>query len=381
MKLFRSLVGLNSVKLVSDLMKFLALLLLLAHPVLAAPPGKTEVSIVDEDFHINGRPTYAGRSWQGHRVEGLLLNSRVVQATFDDLNPETMQRWKYPDTGKWDAERNVSEFIAALPEWRAKGLLAITVNFQGGSPEGYSSKQPWETGAFTAEGELRPEFADRMRRVLNKADELGMVVIMGYFYFGQDERLHDETAVLKATDNATHWLLAGGWRNVLVEIANETNIRSYHHKILRPDHIHELINRVRQTRHEGRSLLAGTSYGGSVLPGNNVLRASDFVLLHGNGIKSPARITEMAAKTRARQGYHPMPIIFNEDDHEDFDQPENDFAAAIAAHVSWGWFDWRRKGESFEEGYQSVPVNWSTSTERKRGFFKLLSEISGAAKP
>ena len=148
-----------------------------------APPRKTQITIVGEDFHINGQPTYAGRHWKGHRIEGLLLNSRMVQATFDDLNPETAKRWAYPDTGKWDAERNVREFIAAMPEWKRHGLLAVTVNFQGGSPEGYSQKQPWETGAFTAEGALRPEFAERMRRVLDAADEQGMVVIVGYLLF------------------------------------------------------------------------------------------------------------------------------------------------------------------------------------------------------
>jgi hypothetical protein len=35
------------------------------------------------------------------------------------------------------------------------------------------------------------------------------------------------------------------------------------------------------------------------------------------------------------------------------------------------------KGEGFDAGYQSVPVNWSTSSERKKGFFKLLREITG----
>jgi len=35
------------------------------------------------------------------------------------------------------------------------------------------------------------------------------------------------------------------------------------------------------------------------------------------------------------------------------------------------------KGEGFDAGYQSVPVNWKTSSERKKGFFKLLSEIAG----
>ena len=168
----------------------------------ATPPGRTTLTIVGEDFHINGKPTYAGRTWNGHRIEGLLLNSRMVQATFDDLNPETVKRWAYPDTGKWDPERTVREIIAAMPEWKAHGLLALTVNFQGGSPEGYSGKQTWLTGAFNEDGSLRPEYADRMRRVLDAADSLGMAVIVGYFYFGQDQHLKDEAAVLHATDVA-----------------------------------------------------------------------------------------------------------------------------------------------------------------------------------
>jgi hypothetical protein len=67
-------------------------------------PGRTRVEIRGEDFCINGDPTYAGRTWRGHRIEGPLLNSRMVQATFDDLNSETRARWAYPDTGEWDPE-------------------------------------------------------------------------------------------------------------------------------------------------------------------------------------------------------------------------------------------------------------------------------------
>jgi hypothetical protein len=345
------------------------------------PVRKTTVSIVGEDFHLNGKPTYPGRTWKGHRVEGLLLNSRMVQAIFDDLNPETARRWAYPDTGTWDAERNVREFIAAMPEWKKHGLLAVTVNFQGGSPEGYSGKQEWETGAFTAEGALRPEFTGRLRRVLDAADEHGMVVILGYFYFGQDQRLRDEAAVVRATDEATRWLLDGDWRNVLVEVNNETDVKAYDHDILRPNRIHELIQRVRQTERAGRRLLAGTSYGGGGVPRENVVRASDFLLLHGNGVKDPARITGMVRQTRAIPGYKPMPILFNEDDHEGFDQPANNFSAAVAEHVSWGWFDFRRKGEGPGEGYQSPPVSWGISSARKRAFFQYCAEITGARNP
>jgi hypothetical protein len=342
------------------------------------PASKTVLTIVGEDFHINGQPTYAGRSWKGHRIEGLLFNSRMVQATYDDLNPVSVQRWAYADTNKWDAERNVNEFIAAMPQWKAHGLLAVTLNFQGGSPEGYSKAQPWLISAFAKDGALNPAFAERMHRVLDAADQLGMVIILGYFYFGQDQHLADEAAVVRATDHATNWVLAGGWRNVIVEVNNETNPRGYDHDILRPARVHELIERVRKTEHEGRRLLVGTSYMGGVIPQENVVKASDFLLIHGNGVKDPARITDMIKQTRAVPGYNPKPILFNEDDHENFDQPANNFAAAVAEHVSWGWFDYRRKGEGLDEGYQSPPVNWGISSERKRAFFAYLAEITGA---
>ena len=101
------------------------------------------------------------------------------------------------------------------------------------------------------------------------------------------------------------------------------------------------------------------------------------ILLHGNGVSDSARIGEMVRQTRMVPGYRPMPILFNEDDHFDFDKPANNFTAAIKEFASWGYFDYRMAGEEFDEGYQSVPVNWKTSSTRKKGFFKLLSQITG----
>ena len=148
------------------------------------------------------------------------MNSRMIQATFDDLNPETRTRWVYPDTGEWDPERNVVEFLDALPTYREHGLLAVTVNFQGGSPEGYSKDQPWENNAFTPEGEIRPPSLDRMARVIRRLDELGMVAILGIFYFGQDERISDEQGVIRALDNVVEWVHREGFRNILIEVNN-----------------------------------------------------------------------------------------------------------------------------------------------------------------
>jgi hypothetical protein len=347
---------------------------------LGAAERHTIVSIAGDEFQINGKPTYAGRSWNGHKIQGLLLNSRMVQGIFDDLNTNTVSKWAYPDTGKWDPERNMREFIAAMPEWRKHGLLAFTINLQGGSPEGYSKAQPWNNSAIAEDGSLRADYMKRLEHIIDRADELGMAVILGYFYFGQDERLRDEAAVIRATDNATQWILDHRYRNVLVEINNDCNDVRYDHVILRLDRVHELIERVKKVTRNGRSLLVSTSYVGGTIPKENVVRTADFLLVHGNGVSDPDEISKMVRKTRAVPGYRGVPILFNEDDHYDFEKPMNNFIAAVREHASWGYFDFRMKNEGFDEGYQSLPVNWGISSARKRGFFKLLGEITGEQK-
>lgn len=347
-------------------------------PTASADPPTTRVSIVADKFQINGQPTYAGRSWNGQSISGLLFNSRMVQATFDDGNPETRGRWAYPDSNTWDAERNTREFLAQMPVWRKHGLLAVTINLQGGSPEGYSKSQPWHNSVINADGSLDETSLARVAQVIDTADALGMVVILGIYYFGQDQRVSDEAAVIAGVDATIDWLVQRRDGNVLIEINNECNVKAYDHEILQPDRVHELIDRAQRRSAElHHPLLVGTSYGGGAIPRPNVVKSSDFLLLHGNGVKDPQRIGEMVRQTRAVEGYRPLPILFNEDDHFDFDQPANNFRAAVGAFALWGYFDFRMKGEGFDEGFQSVPVNWSISSDRKRGFFKLLSEITG----
>jgi hypothetical protein len=109
------------------------------------------------------------------------------------------------------------------------------------------------------------------------------------------------------------------------------------------------------------------------------VRVSDFLLLHGNGVGDPARIAEMVRQTRARPSYRPMPILFNEDDHFDFDKPTNNMLAAIGEYASWGFFDPGKN--NYQDGYQSPPVRWDINTDRKRAFFRLLAEITGTDAP
>ena len=339
------------------------------------------ISIQGDDFHLDGRPTYPGRDWRGHRIEGLLMNSRMIQGIFDDLNPETRSQWDTP-WGQWDPELNTREFVANMPAWREHGLISFTVGLQGGNPRGYGRGQPWHNSAFEPDGALRDDYMQRLALILDKANELGMAPIVSYFYFGQDHRFTGEEAVLAACDNATDWLLARGDRHVLIEIANECD-NHYVQPVIKDDRIHELITRVQQ-RSGGKldtpagRLLVGASMCGNKLPPASLVGASDFVLIHGNGVGEPARIREMVDQTRAIDTYRGQPIVFNEDDHFDFDKPDNNMIAAVSKHASWGYFDYRMEGEGFEEGYQSMPADWGITGARKQGFFGLLKEMTGA---
>ena len=377
-------------------------------------PGRTHVAIDREAWLIDGVPTYRQREYRGWPIEGRLLNSRMANAIFDDANSATRFLWRYPDTGRWDAVRNTDEFVRAVPVYREHGLTAVTVNLQGGAPFGYyredrfrellaerqvaytdaelwrglpgPASQPWHNSPFGAHGALAQEpggHLARLSRILQRTDELGMVVVLGIFYFGQDERLRDEAAVCRAVEETCGWVLQEGWGNVVIEINNECDVPRYEHDILQPHRVHELIARARRVTHGADRLLVGTSYGGGRVPGDAVCAASDFILLHGNGVAEPARIAAMVDQTRALPAYAGQPIAFTEDDHFAFDRPDNNFTAALSRRASWGYFDpgpgagGGLSPGNYADGYQNVPVNWAINTPRKRAFFDLLRQVTG----
>lgn len=180
------------------------------------------------------------------------------------------------------------------------------------------------------------------------------------------------------------WLLGKGYGNVLIEIDNECNVARYEHEILQPHRVDELIARAKSRYSKsGERLLAGTSYGGGRVPSAEVAQISDFIMMHGNGVIDPSRISEMVAETRALPGFTAKPILFTEDDHFDFDRRRNNFTAALSSYASWGYFD---PGDgaggvssfgNYRDGYQNIPINWGINTERKRSFFNFVREVTG----
>ncbi len=343
---------------------------------------KTQVAIAGDAFHINGQPTYPGRAFRGAKVEGQLFTSRMVNCIVNDQNPETRGMWAYRD-GPWDPERNTNEFIAALPLYRSHGLTSIAFNIQGGSPMGYGWHQPWHTSGYTPDGRLLPDYRARLLRVLDAADAHGMVPVLGFFYISATPALADEAAVVRATDEITDLICDSGYTNVLIEVANECDIPRWPHEIIKPARCHELVARV-QARSKGRvktaagRLLVSTSFATPASLPERLLATADYVLYHGNGLRTPADVHARAKSIRATPGYRGQPLLINEDDHFDFDKPENNMLAGVEEYSGWGYFDYRQIREPFEDGYQSLPVDWGINSPRKKGFFSLLAQVTGA---
>ncbi len=258
----------------------------------AAPPRQTHVSIVDGRWHINNEITHPGT-----RAEGLLLNVRMVNATFEDRNRRD-----------FDPDANTNEFIARIPDYVAHGVRAFTLNLQGGMP-GYEGAV---NSAFTEDGTLRDSYLRRVRRVIDECDRHGAVVILGCYYQRQDQILKDADAVRAGVVHAVEWIRAAGFTNVVLEISNEFDHDGFDHAILKTSQGQvELIQLAKKTAPE--LLVATSGLGHGRLP-DDVARTSDFLLIHFNGTPVgdiPNRI--------ARLKKFGKPIVCNEDDKTDRD--------------------------------------------------------------
>ena len=371
------------------------LLLILAAGPLAA---QTVVGIRGSQFTINGQPTYSaaqGFPAANPLIEGTLLNVRAVQAIFDDANyPRGGSKahpylspamgpvaFDYPN-GPFSAARNTREFLAALPAWRRAGVLAFTVNLQGGGPvDGnfglHGEPQPQANSAFGPHGNLKAAYADRLRQVIATADQLHMVVIVGFFYFGSehlvDQAPHDAYA-RKAVRQASLFLKNLPHRNVLIEIANEISLNGYEHPILKAGGVLQAVRLAQKTVE--RQIPVSFSWTGPLPPRNTAadaaFRAADFVMFHTNG-QTPRQVSNQIARMRAQFGSN-RPLLINEDGVSTFN-----LWAAVEHHVGWGFYD--QGLNNYHDGFQSPPVNWNINTLTKWIFFEQVARLTGSPVP
>jgi hypothetical protein len=249
--------------------------------------ARTQVTIRDGRWYVNDQVTYPGT-----RAEGLLMNVRMVNAVFEDRhNPE------------FDAEANTARFMEKIPDYAAHGVRAFTICLQGGMP-GYEGAL---NSAFAADGVLRESYLARVRRVIEACDQQGLVVILGCYYQRQDQVLTDEAAVRRGLVNVANWIQQCGFRNVVLEIANEFDHGGFNHRILRT--VEGQIELVRLVRQTAPGLLVSVSGLGHGRFPDALGEVVDFPLVHFNGTTLddiPARINALKK--------HGKPIVCNEDD-------------------------------------------------------------------
>ena len=221
--------------------------------------------------------------------------------------------------------------------------------------------------------------------MIKACDRLGMVVILGLFYGKQSGTFKDEAAVKAAVTNTVDWLLAAE-RD---QRADRDRQRGRPRERLGAfDHRRRALPRTDRAGAEARQRqppgqhqpdrdrrAAGRDRRHRRLPAA-ARQPRPWPDSHFQ--PSPHGIRLQLARWRASPAYRGQPIVYNEDDHFEFDKPDNHFVAAVEGGASWGYFDYRMSRERFEDGFQSLPVDWTISSKRKRAFFGLLKEITGA---
>jgi hypothetical protein len=331
-------------------------------------PSATETEIATGEIlgpPFEARKFYvrsAGGPWQPTYAAGLpaargkLMNVRAANAIFDDEN-------RIDD----DPAANTAEFIRHLDEYRARGVMAFTVSLQGGFP-GYEGAL---ASAFRPDGTLKQAWLDRAAQVIEAADARGQIVILTLFYQRQDEVLAGDEAVRTAVRNAADWLIAQGYRNVIVEIANEYDSPLYNQPLiernLAVDGVAELIT-LAKGRFAGLDYRLPVSVSTRDLDFSGPLReAADLALIHGN-LTGPAEDGAAVAALVADATVH-GPVVMNEDfngfDATRFslDRSRETATNVFEAGGSWGLM-WQRYNQNW-------PFHWALGRS---------SDISGGSR-
>jgi hypothetical protein len=292
-------------------------------------------------------PTYAGAKYRSEAA-GRLMNIRVAQGLFDD---------EWLTEVPFDPEANTDRLIAALNTYHESGVLAINVSLQGGNP-GYKEAVPeiqrsYEVSpgrgkgglisAFLPDGSLKPAWMGRLLRLQHALNERGMILDLMYFYQGQNGLLRDPTAVRQAVVNATDWLVQNDCRNVIIEIANESD---WGYGPWIKDHLGDLIELARSRFKPGFRLPIGASVLGITVPASTRDHA-DLAIVHGNYLspnKKRKGVVQLVANSRI-----PGPIYMNEDINERDTLTTATLAVQIASADavwqsggSWGYMPWRQ---------------------------------------
>jgi hypothetical protein len=360
----------------------------------------TVVTAVGDDWYVNGTIINEGSQY----VEGQMLSARMVQALFDvedDGGPSDPTDYQYPgEVSTWtaprDPDRNVAEFIAAIPTYRSYGLNMVTVCMQGGAVGRASGN--WIIGgngisAWNPDGTIKAAWKTRLIALMEACDDEGMILNLQCFYHNRDDVLTNETAVTNALHTLIDIILdpaengSRHFRNVLFEVVNEAGTTQAH-TMLNIGSMGTTIPDLKSyvsTNHSGKTLLFSCSRPGGSSPDNAIIGVFDYISLHTNN-DTPTDVINSINATLAKGNYNGCPIQVTEDNTPFGEAEPTSFPNMVAAVETcgrgWGFYDQpdyielTQPGANYIDGFQSPPVNWGVNTPRKQLYFDAVDSYT-----
>ena len=114
------------------------------------------------------------------------------------------------------SDRSAAELISNLDTFTSYGINTVSVFFMGsrfGDVKGYNE-----------DGSLNPLYAARMGRIIEAADDRGMIVLVGCLYWSNSKAKWEnwtQAEANAAVANTVRWLREHDYRNVFVDVDNE----------------------------------------------------------------------------------------------------------------------------------------------------------------
>lgn len=114
------------------------------------------------------------------------------------------------------SDESTDDLIKFLPQYKRYGINIVSV-FLMGSRYG-------DVKGFDEDVTLNPIYTRRMEKIIEAADELEMVILVGVLYWGDSKSKWDswgQNEAGKAVFNTVKWLSAKGYKNVFIDVDNE----------------------------------------------------------------------------------------------------------------------------------------------------------------
>jgi hypothetical protein len=117
------------------------------------------------------------------------------------------------------SEAVTERHITNLDNMAAHGINLVGFYIQGANA-GWPNPDAGLNG-FTRDGQIKPEFARRLERLIRELDRRGMVAMVGLISPRKDQEFYDDAAIERAIEETGRFLMSNKLKNVFVDLCHE----------------------------------------------------------------------------------------------------------------------------------------------------------------